>query len=100
MSLAVSHGIVYMLDSAGGLSQLDSANKYAFSALPIQIPSPLKPAAPEDYSVATPVPTPQPTPVKPRRGPDTQRRHERIAATRRIGRAHRHTCGDRDARSP
>ena len=63
MSLAVSHGIVYMLDSAGGLSQLDSANKYTFSALPIQIPSPLKPAAPEDYSVATPVPTPQPTPV-------------------------------------
>lgn len=63
VSLAFSHGIVYMLDSAGGLSQLDSANKYAFSALPIQIPSPLKPASPSAYSVATPVPTPQPTPA-------------------------------------
>jgi hypothetical protein len=63
VSLAYSHNVLYMLDSAGGLSQVNAASQYKFSALPVQIPSPLKPAAPEDYSVTTPVPTPQPTPV-------------------------------------
>lgn len=63
VSLAYSHGIVYMLDSAGGLSQINTTDKYTFSALPVQIPSPLKPASPDDYTVAAPVPTPQPTPA-------------------------------------
>ncbi|HEU5348525.1 MAG TPA: Stp1/IreP family PP2C-type Ser/Thr phosphatase [Ktedonobacterales bacterium] len=61
VSLAYSHGVLYMLDSAGGLGQIDSAKKYTFSALPVQIPSPLQPALPDDYTVATPVPTPEPT---------------------------------------
>jgi serine/threonine protein phosphatase PrpC len=63
VSLAYSHGILYMLDSAGGLSQINTADKFAFSALPVQIPSPLQPVSPNDYSVAAPVPTPAPTPV-------------------------------------
>ena len=63
VSLAYSQGILYMLDSAGGLSQINTASKYAFSALPVQIKNPLQPAAPGNYSVAAPVPTPQPTPV-------------------------------------
>lgn len=63
VSLAYSHGILYMLDSAGGLSQVNTADKFAFSALPVQIPSPLQPVSPNDYSVAAPVPTPAPTPV-------------------------------------
>lgn len=63
VSLAYSHNILYMLDSAGGLSQINTANKFAFSALPVQIPSPLQPVSPNDYSVAAPVPTPAPTPV-------------------------------------
>ena len=52
-----------MLDSAGGLSQINAANKFTFSALPVQIPSPLQPVSPNDYSVTTPVPTPEPTPA-------------------------------------
>ena len=63
VSLAYSHSVLYLLDSAGGLGQINAASKYAFSALPVQIPSPLRPALPDDYSVATPVPTPAPTPV-------------------------------------
>jgi hypothetical protein len=63
VSLAYSHNILYMLDSAGGLSQINTADKFAFSALPVQIPSPLQPVSPNDYSVAAPVPTPAPTPV-------------------------------------
>ena len=63
VSLAFSHSILYMLDSAGGLSQINAADKFAFSALPVQIPSPLRPVSPDDYSVATPVPTPAPTPA-------------------------------------
>ncbi|HEU4782621.1 MAG TPA: Stp1/IreP family PP2C-type Ser/Thr phosphatase [Ktedonobacterales bacterium] len=63
VSLAYSHGILYMLDSAGGLSQINTADKFAFSALPVRIPSPLQPASPNDYSIAAPVPTPAPTPV-------------------------------------
>src|SRR6185437_3169597 len=41
----------------------NTADKFAFSALPVQIPSPLQPVSPNDYSVAAPVPTPAPTPV-------------------------------------
>ncbi|HEY1388565.1 MAG TPA: Stp1/IreP family PP2C-type Ser/Thr phosphatase [Ktedonobacterales bacterium] len=63
VSLAYSHSILYMLDSAGGLSQINTADKFAFSALPVQIPSPLQPVSPRDYSVEAPVPTPAPTPV-------------------------------------
>jgi serine/threonine protein phosphatase PrpC len=63
VSLAYSQGILFMLDSAGGLSQINTASKYAFSALPVQIKSPLQPASPGNYTVAAPVPTPQPTPV-------------------------------------
>jgi hypothetical protein len=63
VSLAYSHSILYMLDSAGGLSQINTTDKFAFSALPVQIPSPLQPVSPNDYSVAAPVPTPAPTPV-------------------------------------
>lgn len=63
VSLAYSHNILYMLDSAGGLSQINTADKFTFSALPVQIPSPLQPVSPNDYSVAAPVPTPAPTPV-------------------------------------
>jgi serine/threonine protein phosphatase PrpC len=61
VSVAYAHGILYMLDTLGGLSQIDSANKFTFAALPVQIPSVLQPAAPGDYSVSTPVPTPMPT---------------------------------------
>lgn len=61
VSMAYAHGVLYMLDSAGGLSQIDSAKKFAFSALPVQIPGPLQPIMSGDYSVATPVPTPAPT---------------------------------------
>lgn len=63
VSLAFTHGVLYMLDSAGALSEINSTNNLKFSALPVQLPSPLQPAAPEDYTVATPVPTPQPTPL-------------------------------------
>jgi serine/threonine protein phosphatase PrpC len=63
VSLAFSHGALYMLDSAGGLSQVNTADTFKFSALPVQIPSPLRPASPNDYSVSAPVPTPQPTPA-------------------------------------
>ena len=63
VSLAYSQSILYMLDSSGGLSQINTASKYEFSSLPVQIMSPLQPASPADYTVATPVPTPQPTPV-------------------------------------
>ena len=63
VSLTYAHGILYMLDSAGGLSQIDTTNTYAFSTLPVQIMSPLQPASPDDYTVAAPVPTPQPTPA-------------------------------------
>lgn len=61
VSLAYAHNVLYMLDSAGGLSQINTANKYAFSSLPVQIMSPLQPSSPGDYTVAAPVPTPQPT---------------------------------------
>lgn len=63
VSLAYSHGILYMLDSAGGLSQVNTADNFKFSALPVQIPSPLRPPSPNDYSVSSPVPTPLPTPA-------------------------------------
>lgn len=63
VSITYSHGNLYMLDTAGGLSEISANNKYVFSPLPVQIPSPLRPAAPGDYSVSTPVPTPQPTPA-------------------------------------
>jgi serine/threonine protein phosphatase PrpC len=63
ISLAYAHSSLYMLDAAGGLGQIDAADKFTFSALPVQILSPLRPASPNDYTVAAPVPTPMPTPT-------------------------------------
>ena len=63
VSLAFSHNVLYMLDSAGGLSQVNTADNLKFSALSVQIPSPLRPPSPNDYSVSSPVPTPLPTPA-------------------------------------